>query len=185
MAIPRRRPIQAGHRSSPRRTFPSTCPRTRQMSSAMATVLSAALRRRPWRGVYSHEPDQSRFRAPLGNLQRRRSRSHRRPRLFRDSFSVVRRARRQARAAGRQICRDACIQTQARQIDRGRARDRRGPFVRASRRHLRKCRRSHIFANFQSRLTVSRETFKTSAVSSTLSPPKKRSSTTRLLRSST
>jgi hypothetical protein len=51
--------------------------------------------------------------------------------------------------------------------------------------HFFKCRSSHIFANFQSRLTVSRETFKTSAVSSTLSPPKKRSSTTRLLRSST
>src|SRR5881392_1229334 len=41
-------------------------------------------------------------------------------------------------------------------------------------------RRSHAFASFQSCITVSGETFSTSAVSSTLSPPKKRSSTTRL-----
>src|ERR1700733_2093695 len=46
-------------------------------------------------------------------------------------------------------------------------------------------RNSHTFANFQSRITVSREIFKTSAVSSTLSPPKKRSSTTWLFLEST
>ena len=39
-------------------------------------------------------------------------------------------------------------------------------------------RRSHALANFQSCITVSGETFNTSAVSCTLSPPKKRSSTT-------
>ena len=39
-------------------------------------------------------------------------------------------------------------------------------------------RKSHTFANFQSRITVSAETPRASAVSSTLSPPKKRSSTT-------
>lgn len=42
---------------------------------------------------------------------------------------------------------------------------------------------SHAFANFQSRITVSGETFSTSAVSSTLRPPKNRSSTTWTLRS--
>ena len=44
---------------------------------------------------------------------------------------------------------------------------------------------SHAFASFQSRITVSTDTFKTAAVSSTLSPPKNRSSITRALRSST
>jgi len=39
-------------------------------------------------------------------------------------------------------------------------------------------RRSQLFANFQSRCTVSGETFKMSAISFTLSPPKKRNSTT-------
>ena len=37
---------------------------------------------------------------------------------------------------------------------------------------------SQVFANFQSRMTVSGDTFSTSAVSSTLKPPKNRSSTT-------
>src|SRR5262245_31426222 len=46
-------------------------------------------------------------------------------------------------------------------------------------------RRSHTLANLQSRITVSDEILRTSAVSSTLSPPKKRSSTTRLFRGST
>src|SRR5262249_42978154 len=44
---------------------------------------------------------------------------------------------------------------------------------------------SQAFASFQSRITVSGETFNTSAVSFTLKPPKNRSSTTWLLRSST
>ena len=39
-------------------------------------------------------------------------------------------------------------------------------------------RRSQFFANFQSLITVSGEIFRTSAVSSTLKPPKNRSSTT-------
>src|SRR6185503_17507346 len=43
---------------------------------------------------------------------------------------------------------------------------------------LRSSCKSHILASFQSRITVSAETLSTSAVSSTLSPPKKRSSTT-------
>ena len=49
----------------------------------------------------------------------------------------------------------------------------------------RNSRCSHAFASFQSRITVSTDTFKTEAVSSTLSPPKNRSSITRALRSST
>ena len=50
-------------------------------------------------------------------------------------------------------------------------------------RHLRNSRRSHVRASFQSRMTVSGE-IQHAAVSSTLRPPKKRNSTTRLLRSS-
>src|SRR5262249_32974560 len=46
-------------------------------------------------------------------------------------------------------------------------------------------RRSQAFANLQSRSTVSGETLSASAVSATLSPPKKRSSTTWLFRRST
>ena len=46
-------------------------------------------------------------------------------------------------------------------------------------------RSSHAFASFQSRMTVSTDTLRTVAVSSTLSPPKNRSSITRLFRSST
>src|SRR6185295_17006518 len=42
---------------------------------------------------------------------------------------------------------------------------------------------NQCFANFQSLITVSGEIFNTSAVSSTLKPPKKRSSTTWLFRS--
>ena len=42
---------------------------------------------------------------------------------------------------------------------------------------------SQFFANFQSRITVSGEIFRTSAVSSTLNPPKNRSSTTCAFRS--
>src|SRR5215469_10045566 len=45
--------------------------------------------------------------------------------------------------------------------------------------------KSHARAVFQSRITVSEEIFTTSAVSLTLSPPKKRSSTIRDLRGST
>src|SRR5439155_5762465 len=45
-------------------------------------------------------------------------------------------------------------------------------------------RYSHALARFQSRMTVKGERLRTSAVSSTLSPPKNRSSTTLLLRSS-
>ena len=41
---------------------------------------------------------------------------------------------------------------------------------------------NHAFASFQSRMTVCGETAKTSALSSTLRPPKKRNSTTRALR---
>ena len=52
------------------------------------------------------------------------------------------------------------------------------------RRHLGNSRRSHVRASFQSRMTVSGEIRSTAAVSSTLRPPKKRNSTTRLLRSS-
>ena len=43
---------------------------------------------------------------------------------------------------------------------------------------------SHALASRQSRMTVSGDTFSTDAVSSTLNPPKNRSSTTRLFRSS-
>ncbi len=46
-------------------------------------------------------------------------------------------------------------------------------------------RASQALASLQSRRTVSGETFSTSAVSSTLKPPKKRNSTTRLFRGST
>jgi hypothetical protein len=46
-------------------------------------------------------------------------------------------------------------------------------------------RNNHALAIFQSRITVSGETFKTFAVSSTLNPPKYRRSTTRPLRGST
>src|SRR5580700_4472543 len=46
-------------------------------------------------------------------------------------------------------------------------------------------RASQALASLQSRRTVSGETFSTSAVSSTLSPPKKRSSITLLFRGST
>src|SRR6185295_10087469 len=45
--------------------------------------------------------------------------------------------------------------------------------------------RSHALASFQSRMTVSTDTLTTSAVSSTLSPPKKRNSTIWALRGST
>ena len=45
-------------------------------------------------------------------------------------------------------------------------------------------RRSQAFAVFQSRMTVSGETFKTSAVSSTVRPPKNLNSTTWLIRAS-
>ena len=48
----------------------------------------------------------------------------------------------------------------------------------------RSSRRSHAFASFQSRITVSGETCSASAVSSTLNPPKNRISITRLFRSS-
>ena len=51
-------------------------------------------------------------------------------------------------------------------------------------RPLRNAFSSHAFASFQSRMTVSGDTFRTVAVSSTLSPPKKRSSTTLPFRSS-
>ena len=47
---------------------------------------------------------------------------------------------------------------------------------------FRSSRRSHDFANCQSRWTVSGDTSRASAVSCTLNPPKKRSSTTRLFR---
>ncbi len=43
---------------------------------------------------------------------------------------------------------------------------------------------SHALASRQSRMTASGETFKTSAVSSTLNPPKKRNSIARALRAS-
>src|SRR5439155_8068998 len=46
-------------------------------------------------------------------------------------------------------------------------------------------RSSHSFARRQSRLTVSDETLSTSAVSSTVKPPKNRNSTTWLFRTST
>src|SRR5262245_16167036 len=45
-------------------------------------------------------------------------------------------------------------------------------------------RNSHTLALFQSRITVSGEILRTSAVSTTLSPPKNRSSTTWLIRGS-
>ena len=45
-------------------------------------------------------------------------------------------------------------------------------------------RRSQAFAVFQSRITVSGETFKTCAVSSTVRPPKNLNSTTWLMRAS-
>ena len=65
--------------------------------------------------------------------------------------------------------------TTAAEEDRGASRDR----ARVAQTHFTfSSRRSHAFASFQSRLTVSADTRSTSAVSSTVSPPKNRNSTT-------